>query len=215
MSTRSRKHNRLFRKVKAIISSIIIAFFYSATILFIISLFFGSTIKKGLSILNTLSLNLEYGTNEKVHFDKIEKKLTVQPSWGTEFGRLKIPSIFVDIPIYHGDDTPQLVNGAGHFAGSQFPGEGGSIVLAAHNSHGLFYTLPQIKVGDRVIVETIYGNYEYEVFNTAIADYRNEDAFPIQNDEEVLIMYTCYPVDNIWYVNDRFIAYAKLVGDNS
>ncbi len=214
MSTRSKKR-RLITKVKAIISSLIIAFFYSAFIIFIVTLFFGSTIKKGLSILNTLSLNLEYGTNENVEFNKIEKRLSTIPSWGSEFGRLKIPNIMVDIPIYHGDDTPQLAHGAGHYAGSKFPGEGGSIVLAAHNSHGLFYTLPQIKKGDRIKVETIYGNFEYEVFNTAIADYRNEDAFPIQNEKEMLILYTCYPVDNIWYVNDRFIAYAKLVGDNT
>ena len=214
MSTKLKKR-RLLTKVKAIISSLIIAFFYSATIIFIISLFFGSTIKKGLSILNTLSLNLEYGTNENVHFDKIKKRLTSHPSWGSEFGRIKIPSIMVDIPIYHGDDTPQLARGAGHYAGSKFPGEGGSIILAAHNSHGLFYTLPQIKIKDHITVETIYGNFEYEVYDTKIADYRNEDAFPIQNEEEILILYTCYPVDNIWYVNDRFIAYAKLVGDQS
>lgn len=214
MSTKSKKR-RLLTKVKAIISSLIIAFFYSATIIFIISLFFGNTIKKGLSIINTISLNLEYGTNENVHFSKTEKRLTSHPSWGSTFGRIKIPSIMIDIPIYHGDDTPQLANGAGHYAGSKFPGEGGSIVLAAHNSHGLFYTLPQIKIGDKVKIETIYGNFEYEVFNTAIADYRNEDAFPIQNEQEMLILYTCYPVDNIWYVNDRFIAYAKLVGDQS
>ncbi len=214
MSTKSKKR-RLLTKVKAIISSLIIAFFYSATIIFIISLFFGNIIKKGLNMMNTLSLNLEYGTNEKVHFDQVEKRLTSHPSWGSEFGRIIIPSIMVNIPIYHGDDTPQLAKGAGHYAGSKFPGEGGSIVLAAHNSHGLFYTLPQIKIGDHVKIETIYGNYEYEVFHTAIADYRNEDAFPIQNEKEMLILYTCYPVDNIWYVNDRFIAYAKLVGDHS
>lgn len=214
MFTKSKKHS-LWNKVKAIISSLIIAFFYSAFIICIVALFFGTPIKKGLSILNTLSLNLEYGTNEQVSFNKIEKRLSVIPSWGSEFGRLKIPSILVDIPIYHGDDTPQLAKGAGHYAGSQFPGEGGSIILAAHNSHGLFYTLPQIKLGDKITVETIYGNYQYEVFKTDIADYRNEDAFPIQNDQEILILYTCYPVDNIWYVNDRFIAYAKLVGDVS
>ena len=214
MSTRSKKHS-LFSRVKAIIRSLIIAFFYSAVIIFTLTFFFGTPIKKGLSILNTLSLNLEYGSNENVTYNKIEKKLSVIPSWGSEFGHLRIPSIMVDIPIYHGDDTPQLAKGAGHYAGSKFPGEGGSIILAAHNSHGLFYTLPQIKIGDIIDVETIYGKYQYQVFNTTVADYRDEDAFPIQNDEEMLILYTCYPVDNIWYVNDRFIAYAKLVGDNS
>ena len=212
MYARQRKHSKMY-KVKAIIKSLIIAFFFSTFIVLIITLTFGSTIKKGLSIINTFSLELQYGSNENVHFDEIKKRLSVQPSWGTSFGRLVIPSIQVDIPVYHGDDTPQLVDGAGHTPGTRFPGEGGTIILAAHNSHGLFYTLPQIQIGDKVTIETIYGTFHYEVFKTDIADYRNDDAFPIQNDEEILLLYTCYPVDNIWYVNDRFIAFAKLVGD--
>ena len=111
--------------------------------------------------------------------------------------------------------VPQLAAGAGHYAGSQFPGEGGSIIVAAHNSRDKFYKLPQIQIGTKVDIETIYGKFQYEVYKTAIADYRNEDAFPLQEDEEILMIYTCYPVDSIWYVNDRFIAYAKLVGESS
>lgn len=201
-------------KIKAIIKNLIIAFFFTLFIILVIGLLFGPVINKGLAVLNTLSLELGYGSNENVNFDPGKKRLIVQPSWGTKFGRLIIPSIEVDIPIYHGDDTPQLVDGAGHAPGTRFPGEGGSILLAAHNSHGLFYTLPQIQMGDRVEVETIYGNFYYEVYKTDIVDYRNRDAVTIQNDEEILIMYTCYPVDNVWYVNDRFVVYAKLVGDD-
>lgn len=212
MFTKLEKHKVMY-KIKAMIKYIIVAFFFSIFTIFIICLLFGSKIDDGLSILNTLSLNLNYGDNNNVKFDKMQKHLITQPSWGTSFGRLKIPSISVDIPVYHGDDKPQLVDGAGHFAGSYFPGEGGSIILAAHNSHGLFYTLPQIQIGDKVTVETIYGTFEYEVFKTDIADYRDNDAFPIQHEEEILMMYTCYPVDNVWYVDDRFIAFAKLVGD--
>ncbi|MBQ8131724.1 MAG: class D sortase [Bacilli bacterium] len=202
-------------KIKAIIKHLIIAFFFSSLAVLITLIVFGKTIDKGLSMINTVSLGLDYGSNENVSFDKVSKRLTVQPSWGTVFGRLKIPSISVDLPIYHGDDTEQLVDGAGHYAGSWFPGEGASIILAAHNSHGLFYTLPQIQKGDRIRIETIYGNFDYEVYYTDIRDYRDREAFPIQDQEEILMLYTCYPVDNVWYVNERFIAYARLVGDKS
>lgn len=205
---------KIMYKMKAMGKSIIIAFFLSAFTVFLICLTFGSKIEDGLSMLNTISLNLNYGDNDNVSFDNVKKRLVTQPSWGTKFGRLIIPSISVDIPIYHGDDKEQLVDGAGHFAGSYFPGEGGSIIFAAHNSHGLFYTLPEIKIGDRVTVETIYGKFEYEVYKTDIVDYRDNDAFPIQHDEEILMMYTCYPVDNVWYVDDRFLVSAKLVGES-
>ncbi len=200
-------------KFRAIIKSLIIAFFFSAFMVFIIGTFFGVQVQRGLSILNTISIKLNNAENVEIHFDKIEKRLTQKPSWGSHIGRLVIPSISVDIPIYQGDSKLQLVDGAGHHAGSYFPGEGGSILLAAHNSRGLFYTLPQIQNGDIVTMEMTYGTFQYEVYKTNIADYRNIEAFPIQKEEEYLMLYTCYPVDNIWYVNDRFIVFAKLVGD--
>ena len=202
-------------KIGAIIKSLIIALFFSCFIVFLIGTLFGSYINKGLSILNTISIKLNNADKNEIHFDKIKKRLTKQPAWGSIIGRVKINNIQIDIPIYQGDGNLQLVDGAGHHAGSYFPGEGGSILLAAHNSHGLFYNLPQIQIGDIVTLEMTYGTYNYKVFKTDIQDYRNLDAFPIQKDEEFVMLYTCYPVDNVWYVDDRFIAFAKLVGEVS
>ena len=202
-------------KLGAIIKSLIIAFFFSTFFVFLVGTFCGSYINKGLSILNTISIKLNNAGNKEIQFDKMKKRLTHQPAWGANIGRLKIPSISVDLPIYQGDSKAQLVDGAGHHAGSYFPGEGGSILLAAHNSHGLFYTLPQIQINDIVTIEMSYGTYQYQVFKTDIANYNNLEAFPIQDQEEYVMLYTCYPVDNVWYVDDRFIAFAKLVGDPS
>lgn len=200
-------------KFKAIISDLIIAFFYSAFVVFLLILFFGSFINKGLSILNTFSLNLDYGSNENVEFDPIKKSLIVQPSWGTVFGKIKIPSISVDLDVYHGDDTVQLANGVGHSPGTRFPGEGGTIIMAAHNDRRLFYRLPEIKSGDIITLETIYGTFKYKAYDFKVVNAKNDDAFPIQNDEEILILYTCYPVNSIWYARDRYLVFAKLVGD--
>lgn len=214
MFTELRKPSK-FNKIKAIIKNLIIAFFFSAFIIFIFTLIVGEQFNKYLSIMNSIQGGYEIASNENVKFDPIKKKLTVQPSWGASFGTLKIPSIDIDIPVYHGDSPEELVDGAGHYAGSYFPGEGASIVLAAHNSHGLFYNLPQIKIGDIATIETIYGTFKYQVYKTDIVDYRDDSKFPIQTDEEILMLYTCYPVDNVWYVDDRFVAYLKLVGDDN
>ena len=214
MQLKSKKLIReLVYKIKAIVISIIIAFFFSAFIILIITLCFGPKINKGLSILNTLSLEINFGKNEKITYDHIEKKLDVLPSWGTVFAQLKIPSIGIDLPVYHGDDTIQLAAGVGHYAGSQFPGEGGTIILAGHNTHEFFYNLPQIQIGSLIEVDTIYGKFQYKVYGTKIANYKDEDAFQLQNEEEILVLYTCYPLDRLWFVNERFIVYAKLVGD--
>ncbi len=212
MYTESEKPNSKNR-IKAIIKNLIIAFFFTSFIIFLLTLGVGDKIDKYLSMINTLSVGNEIGSNDNVRFDSIKKKLTSRPSWGSRYATLKIPSIEVELPVYHGDFPEQLKDGAGHYAGSYFPGEGGSIILAAHNSHGLFYNLPQIKIGDQATIETIYGTFTYEVYKTDIVDYRDNSKFPIQEEEEILMLYTCYPVDNVWYVDDRFVAYLKLVGD--
>ena len=214
MSLKSKRLKKIAYKFKAIIRSLIIAFFFTAFFVFVITLFFGDSIERGLAILNTFSLEMNIGKNEKITYNTIEKKLDVLPSWGTQFARLRIPTIGVDLPVFHGDDMIQLATGAGHYAGSQFPGEGGTIIFPAHNARGMFHSLPEIQMGDKIYVDTIYGNFVYEAYDTKIAYYKDVDAFPIQNDEEILLLYTCYPVDNVWYVKNRFIVFAKLVGEN-
>ena len=37
----------------------------------------------------------------------------------------------LELPIYHGDTLKILRKGVGHYAGSYFPGENGTVLLAA------------------------------------------------------------------------------------
>ena len=32
---------------------------------------------------------------------------------------------------------------------------------------------------------------------------------PIQEEEEILMIYTCWPINNIGYATDRYVVYAK------
>ncbi len=68
-------------------------------------------------------------------------------------GRLKIPSIDVDLPIYHGTSDETLAKGVGHLEGTSLPVGGVSqhSVLTAHRglpSATLFDNLDKVKVGD-------------------------------------------------------------------
>lgn len=208
----------MFKKVKAVAKELVIAFFFSAFILFFIFILFGNKIEKTSSLINKLFVfNGYYEKKEKdIKIDKIKKRLTHYPSYGEAFGSVQIPSVSIDVTLYHGESLSVLKYGLGHHAGSLFPGEGGTIIIAGHNTYGQFYTLPQVKVGDIVIINTIYGTYNYEVTSTDIAEAKVlGHNLKISHDEETIMLYTCYPVETPGYKTQRFVVYGRLVGESN
>ena len=158
---------------------------------------------------------IEAKTSKKdIKIDKVEKRLVNYPSWGEEWAKLKIKDINLDIPVFHGDTLDIIKYGAGHYSGSYFPGEGSSIILAAHNSPEHFYHLPELKDGSEIVIEAVYGTYKYKVYDTKIIKDTDEESLPIQTDKEILMMYTCYPVDSLGFKDKRFVVYAELVSES-
>ena len=80
-----------------------------------------------------------------------------------------------------------------------------------HNTKTFLYKLPQIKKNAQIQVETTYGTFTYKVYETKVVNMYNVDELPIQKDEEILMLYTCYPVDGLGHKTDRFVVYAKKV----
>ena len=116
--------------------------------------------------------------------------------------------------MYHGDALRILKYGVGHHAGTYFPGEGGTILVAGHNTYAQFRNLPNVQVNDEITVETIYGKYIYKVSRTDILEAKAfNESLSINNEKEELILYTCYPVDTPGFKTKRFIVYADLVGE--
>lgn len=100
-----------------------------------------------------------------------------------------------DIPVYFGDNHSVLRKGVGMWMNSRFCGQAGKTVLSAHvTSH--FYELEDTEVGDLVTVDTVYGQYTYQVSETQIFDYRDETLLMPDGEEDTLLMYTCYPRKN-------------------
>ncbi|MBR3162066.1 MAG: class D sortase [Bacilli bacterium] len=174
--------------------------------------------EKTITIINKLSIpaTANNESNEDIKFDKIKKRLSTYPNYGDKFGSVEISSIGVDVVLYHGESLKILKYGLGHHAGSYFPGEGGTILIAGHNTFGMFYNLPKIKIGDNILVRTLYGDYSYKVIKTDIKEASVlTKEIKVNNKEEILVLYTCYPVEIPGYKSKRFVAYAKLVGDSN
>lgn len=131
------------------------------------------------------------------------------PDYGENYATLKIPSIGIELPIYYGKTMDLLKNGVGHDNSSYFPGEGGSIVMMGHNYNRLLGKLPDVKIGDSVQVVTNYGEFNYTIYNTQVVEETETNKVPIQAAQEILMIYTCWPINNIGYTTQRYVVYAK------
>ena len=210
-------HSKKTNKVKAIVKQFLIAFFFSAFFIFLVSILFQKKIDKAIVLINKVAVvsSTKESKKKNIKINKLKKRLVEYPSYGDTFGSIKIPSLEIESSLYHGDALRILKYGVGHHAGTYFPGEGGTILIAGHNTYAQFRNLPNAKENDQIIIETIYGNYTYKVERTDIKEAKDfNESLSINDENEELILYTCYPVDTPGFKTKRFIVYASLVGDN-
>ena len=180
-------------------------------IIFTTKIIFGKQIKKAIEVVDMISIKTDSSVVPEIKFDTEKSTITNYPEYGSRYGNIKIESLDINLPLYYGDKLSILKNGVGQSSGSYFPGEGGSIICMGHNTKAFLYKLPQIKKGAIIKVETTYGTFKYKVDNIKIVNMYNVDELPIQKDEEVLMLYTCYPVNGLGHKTDRFVVYAKKV----
>lgn len=200
-------HNRIFNFLKATIKSLIVAFLF----IVIICIVYAFTLKEKLE---TVTWVLEMLTVSKTETQTVkpiltEERLQNRPTIGSKYGQLKIEKINVDLPIYYGESLDVLKNGIGHHLDSYFPGEGGSILCMGHNYKKYLQRLPEVEKGDKIQVETDYGTFEYTVYDTKIVHETQVSAAPIQKEEEIFMLYTCYPTYGLGHATQRLIVYAK------
>ena len=68
-----------------------------------------------------------------------------------------------------------------------------------------------IASGDKIKIKTDYGNFTYEIYEAKIVDQSDTSAVYLQEDEEILMLYTCYPSNSIGHATHRFVTYSKLI----
>ena len=204
-------HNLLVNTIKATIIQLIVALFITVIIFLVGYFLFGARVEEAISLISKVSIDI--GGEKEVVETVIDEqnKLKNYPEYGTKYGELQIDSLDVDLPLYYGDTLSILRNGIGHSSGSYFPGEGGTIVCMAHNTRGFLYNLSDIEIGAEIVIETTYGTFTYEVYDTKVVPETQVEAAAVQNREEILILYTCFPTNTFGHATERFMTYSKLV----
>lgn len=131
-----------------------------------------------------------------------------EPVVGEVLGLLSLPKIESELAIVEGTDPYELAKGVGHYKGSYFPGQGGQIVLSGHRDT-VFKRVGELVLGDELVMKMPYGEVSYEIVNTKIVDADDTSIITLQNQEEELILTTCYPFEYVGDAPERYIIYAK------
>lgn len=150
--------------------------------------------------------------------DPVLDKLEDLPH-GTPFAVIRIPSLGPDWKktIMQGT-SPDILDTMeiGHYKSTENPGQLGNFALAGHNNTQgtVFDRVPDLKVGDEVIIETANAVYTYTFRSSEIVTPdKNSVLLPVpwQNGvkptEAILTLTTCWPVDD-W--QQRWISYSVL-----
>lgn len=203
--------NKVVQAVKATISSIIVALLITGLLILVIQLFCGQKIDEIFSLANKISIPTNENKDvQQTIITEEDKKLENYPEYGTQYGTIKIERIDKELPIYFGDTLEILKKGVGHSSGSYFPGEGGSIVYMGHNSKKMFRRFSELEINDKITITTTYGEYTYKIYDMQLIKETELDKLPIQKEKEILMVYTCYPFNNIGYATQRYVVYAEL-----
>lgn len=151
-----------------------------------------------------------------------------QPRPGQHAFKMTIPTLDFEQVVVEGVGTDELKKGPGHYPDCRpgfekplctpfeevWPGEDGRVVVSGHRTtYGApFYDIDKLKRGDRIVAETDWGEYTYEVTIKTIVepdsplvviDTRQDDSR-----EPELVLTTCNPR---FSAAERLIVYAELV----
>ncbi len=118
---------------------------------------------------------------------------------GGTMARLKIPSIKVDLPVYHGTSDKVLDKGVGHLEGTSLPvgGEDTHSVLTAHTGLAtatLFNDLNKVKLGETFTIEVFGEVLTYQVTETQTVLPDQTEAIQLETGADLVTLVTCTPL---------------------
>lgn len=128
---------------------------------------------------------------------------------GDPIGRIRIPRIGIDLIYVQGTARDDLAKGPGHYPASPMPGQLGNAAIAGHRTtHGKpFYNLNELKAGDDILIDTVYGHFRYRVTQQLIVAPTDVAVVGPTPDAQ-LTLTTCNPR---FSARQRLVIHARLV----
>ena len=113
---------------------------------------------------------------------------------GDPVGQLRIPAIGVDETVVENVSLQVLKKGPGHFPETPMPGQEGNAAIAGHRTtYGApFHRLDELAPGDEVLVQTLQGDFRYEVSEQLIVAPTDVHVLEDKGDDRLTLI-ACHP----------------------
>lgn len=113
-------------------------------------------------------------------------------------GRITIPKIGVDLPVYHGTEAETLEKGVGHMESTSLPigGEYRHAVLTGHRglpSAELFTRLDELEPGDQFYLHVLDGTLAYQVDQILTVEPQELENLVAEPGQDYVTLVTCTP----------------------
>lgn len=147
---------------------------------------------------NSLSTGVHFFSEER-NPEEYEKYLQTLDITGTGImGYIQIPSVNINLPIYHGTSDAVLQVAVGHIAGSSLPvgGRGTHAILSGHRglpSAKLFTDLDQLIIGDVFMVNVLNETFTYQVDQIRTVLPEEVSDLAIVDGKDYVTLVTCTP----------------------
>lgn len=114
------------------------------------------------------------------------------------FGAISIPKINLEMPIFLGATDANMASGAAVLSQTSLPigGENTNSVIAGHrgyNGASYFRYIPDLQVGDEVIITNLWETLTYRVAETKIIAPDEVTEILIQEGKDLVTLLTCHP----------------------
>ena len=115
-----------------------------------------------------------------------------------KFGVISIPKLELEMPLYLGANYDNMAAGAAVLTQTSIPigGANTNAVIAGHRGWGgasYFRYVPDLTVGDEVIITNLWETLTYKVVETKIIDPHEVEEILIQSDRDMITLLTCHP----------------------
>ncbi len=148
------------------------------------------------------------GRNVEQQAEALADLFAKRVATGQGIGRIRIPSIDVDVVVVQGTDTASLQKGPGHYPETAFPGQGKTIGIAGHRTTYLapFRHINEVADGDEITLEMPYGTFTYVVEKHEIVEPEQTEIVDDVGYER-LVLTACHP---LYSAAQRWAVFAKL-----
>jgi sortase A len=136
----------------------------------------------------------------------LDHKWLQHPVNGIDFA-IRVPKLKYFAAVKEGISTTVLYSGPGHYPGTVWPGDQGSVGVAAHNVYWINF--PTLKAGDEIDLETRYGTYRYTVTGSKVVNPDNRTVLVSDAPGYHLVLTTCWPLWAGAFATQRYIVFAE------